>query len=70
MMSYEKADDWVLATGEAYKVSDFAKASFNYVGLNWEDYVVTSKRYERPNEVHHLLGDHLKLKNYWSGSQL
>ena len=60
MMSYEKADDWVLATGEAYKVSDFAKASFNYVGLNWEDYVVTSKRYERPNEVHHLLGDSSK----------
>ena len=60
MMSYEKADDWVLATGKAYKVSDFAKASFNYVGLNWEDYVVTSKRYERPNEVHHLLGDSSK----------
>ena len=62
MMSYEKADDWVLATGAAYKVSDFAKASFIYVGLNWEDYVVTSKRYERPNEVHHLLGDSSKAK--------
>ena len=60
MMNYEKADDWVLATGKAYKVSDFAKASFNYFGLNWEDYVVTSKRYERPNEVHHLLGDSSK----------
>ena len=38
------------------------KNAFNYLDLNWEDYVITDKRYERPNEVHHLLGDPSKAK--------
>ena len=63
MMQYDKPDDWVLATGKAYKVSDFAKSAFDSVNLNWEDFVVSSKRYERPNEVHYLLGDSSKAKN-------
>ena len=63
IMQYDKPDDWVLATGKAYKVSDFAKSAFDSVNLNWEDFVVSSKRYERPNEVHYLLGDSSKAKN-------
>ncbi len=62
MMQYEKPDDWVLATGNTHSVREFAKNAFNYLDLNWEDYVITDKRYERPNEVHHLLGDPSKAK--------
>ena len=36
--------------------------AFNEVGLNWKDYVLTSKKYQRPNEVNHLLGDPSKAK--------
>ncbi len=32
------------------------------VGLNWEDYVTTSDKYSRPNEVNHLVGDSSKAK--------
>ena len=60
MMQYEKPDDWVLATGETHSVKEFAEKAFNQVGLNWEDYVQTSKKYMRPNEVHYLLGDSSK----------
>ena len=28
--------------------------------LNWEDFVTTDKKYERPNEVSYLLGDSSK----------
>jgi len=63
MMQHNKPDDWVLATGKAYSVKDFAKEAFSYVGLNWEDYVETSEKYERPNEVKHLLGDSTKAKD-------
>ncbi len=62
MMQYEKPDDWVLATGETHSVEEFAKNAFKCVDLNWEDYVMTDKKYERPNEVHHLLGDSSKAK--------
>ena len=57
MMQHKQPDDWVLATGETHSVKEFAKKAFDHVGLNWEEYVQTSEKYMRPNEVHHLLGD-------------
>ena len=63
MMQNETPDDWVLATGETHSVKEFAEKAFNHVGLNWKDFVLTSEKYSRPNEVHHLLGDASKAKN-------
>jgi len=63
MMQHSEPEDWVLATGEAHTVKDFAEEAFSAVGLNWEDFVVTSEKYERPNEVKHLLGDSTKAQN-------
>jgi GDPmannose 4,6-dehydratase len=63
MMQHEIPDDWVLATGETHKVSEFAELAFNELGLNWEDYVETSKKYFRPNEVDYLLGDYKKAES-------
>ena len=60
MLQHNKADDWVIATGKAYSVKDFAEEAFKVVNLKWEDYVTTDKKYERPNEVNHLLGDSSK----------
>lgn len=57
MLQHNNADDWVIATGKAYSVKDFAEEAFKVVNLKWEDYVTTDKKYERPNEVNHLLGD-------------
>ena len=45
MLQHDYPDDWVVATGETYTVKEFCYAAFNYVNLNWEDYVVTSKKY-------------------------
>ena len=62
MMQHEKPDDWVLSSDETHTVKEFVKIAFDCVNLNWEDYVVTSKKYERPNEVEHLLGDSTKAR--------
>jgi GDPmannose 4,6-dehydratase len=62
MLQFEKPEDWVIATGKTYTVKDFAKLAFECVNLNYQDYVVTSEKYFRPNEVHHLLGDPTKAK--------
>lgn len=60
MMQHGVPDDWVLATGESHTVEDFLKLAFGKVNLNWEDFVTTDKKYERPNEVSYLLGDSSK----------
>ncbi len=62
MMQHEKADDWVLATGETYTVKDFLQEAFKKLDLEWEKYIETSERYYRPNEVDFLLGDSSKAK--------
>ena len=63
MMQHSKPKDWVLATGESHSVKEFAEKAFGEVGLDWEDYVVTSEKYYRPNEVDYLLGDSKRAKN-------
>ena len=62
MMQHNVPDDWVLATGESHTVEEFLKLSFGKVNLNWEDFVTTDKKYERPNEVGYLLGDNKSTK--------
>ena len=63
MMQYDKPDDWVLATGESHSVREFLEIGFDQLNLNYEEYVVSSDKYYRPNEVNHLLGDYSKAKN-------
>ena len=63
MLQYDKPEEWVLATGKSITVNDFLTKAFNYVDLESEKYVKTSKRYFRPNEVEFLLGDSTKAKN-------
>ena len=60
MMEHDQPDDWVLATGETHTVEEFVKIAFDSVGLDYKDYILTSEKYFRPNEVNHLLGDPTK----------
>lgn len=62
MLQSDNASDWVLATGESHTVKEFAKLTFKKLDLDWEDFVVTSEKYFRPNEVDFLLGDYSKAK--------
>ena len=60
MLQQDKADDYVIATGETHSVREFLEESFAHVGLNWEKYVVQDARYMRPAEVDLLIGDPTK----------
>ncbi len=62
MLQQEKPDDYVIATGETHSVKEFLELAFNYVNLNWEDYVAFDPRYLRPAEVDLLIGDPTKAK--------
>jgi GDPmannose 4,6-dehydratase len=62
MLQHDIATDYVLATGEARSVREFAEAAFARVDLEWEKYVELDSRYERPSEVEALVGDPAKAK--------
>lgn len=62
MLQQEQPDDYVIATGETYSVREFLDVAFNYVNLNWHDYVEFDDRYLRPAEVELLIGDSTKAR--------
>lgn len=69
ILQHEKADDFVIATGETHSVKEFLKEAFEYAGLgNWEPYVQIDPRYFRPIDPAILQGDSTKAKQVlgWS----
>ena len=62
MLQQDKADDYVIGTGETYAVREFCEHAFNFVGLNYKDYVVLDPRFYRPAEVDLLISDPSKAK--------
>jgi GDPmannose 4,6-dehydratase len=57
MLQHHEPDDYVLATGAAYTVRDFAQACFERVGLDWQEHIRFDETYLRPTEVDALIGD-------------
>jgi len=57
MLQHEHPDDYVVATGETHSVREFCQQAFDYVGLDWEKYVVVDPKFHRPAEVDLLVGD-------------
>jgi GDPmannose 4,6-dehydratase len=62
MLQQPAPDDYVIATGEAHSVREFAEEAFGLVGLDWRRYVELDPRYLRPTEVDALLGDASKAR--------
>jgi len=62
MLQQDKADDYVIATGESYSVRDCLDVAFGVLGLDWKEYVELDPRYLRPTEVDHLRGDASKAR--------
>ena len=60
IINHSNPTDYVISTGESHSVKEFLKIAFEFVNLNYEDYVVISEKYYRPNEVGFLLGDSSK----------
>ncbi len=63
MLSNERPVDYVVATGETHSVEEFVQEAFDYVGLDYHEYVRVDPRYMRPNDVNVLLGDHTRITN-------
>ena len=61
ILNLKKADDFIIATGQAHTVLDFVKITFKNFGLDWKKYVREDKKIigEKRNV---LIGDARKLK--------
>lgn len=62
MLQQDKAEDYVIATGETHSVREFLDEAFGLVRLDWKKYVEIDPRYYRPAEVDLLLGNPAKAK--------
>jgi GDPmannose 4,6-dehydratase len=62
MLQQEKAEDYVVATGETHTVQEFLDVAFARAGLDPKKHVAFDERYLRPAEVDLLIGDASKAK--------
>jgi GDPmannose 4,6-dehydratase len=61
MLQQDEPDDYVVATGETHRVSEFVEKAFVRAGIDdWKRYVVEDPRFFRPAEVDLLVGDAAK----------
>jgi GDPmannose 4,6-dehydratase len=60
ILQQNKADDFVIGTGETHSVREFLHEAFTYAGLDIEDHVRIDPKYFRPTEVEVLIADPTK----------
>ena len=62
MLQHERADDFILATGQATSVREFLQLAFSQVGLDWQQHVEIDPRFLRPAEGALLVGNSRKAR--------
>jgi GDPmannose 4,6-dehydratase len=64
MLTKDKPEDRVVATGETHSVREFAELAYRCVGLDYEKYVEIDKKLFRPNELYSLRGKSILYPDY------
>jgi len=60
MLQQDKADDYVIATGETHTIQELLEVAFSHAGLNWQDHVIQVPDFMRPLETGPLCGNSAK----------
>ena len=70
MLQQEKPEDFVIATGQTYALSDFVKEVFLQLNLNYKDYIESNSKFMRPTDIETSLADPSKAENLlnWKAS--
>jgi GDPmannose 4,6-dehydratase len=63
MLQQEEPDDFVIATGKTHSVKEFLQTAFDYVDLDYHDYLTIDNKLYRPSEVNILQGNASKARN-------
>ncbi|MBN97834.1 MAG: GDP-mannose 4,6-dehydratase [Gemmatimonadetes bacterium] len=62
MLQREEPEDFVIGTGVDRSIREFCQVAFEYVDLDWQQYVVVDEKFFRPAEVNQLLGNAAKAR--------
>jgi GDPmannose 4,6-dehydratase len=62
MLQQDRADEYVIATGETHSLRDFAASAFASVGLDWEKHTVIDPALFRPSDIDVIYGDPAKAR--------
>ena len=62
MVQRDEPEDFVVGTGKTHSVRDFCQVAFNYLGLDYQEFVVQDARFYRPAEVDLLVSDPSKAR--------
>jgi GDPmannose 4,6-dehydratase len=62
MLQQDKADDYVIATGEAHTVREFCDVAFGHLNLDYRDHVREDPTLYRPSEPAPLVGSSAKAR--------
>ena len=62
ILQHNRADDFVIATGVYHTIKEFLSAVFEYLDMDWKEFVIYDDKYRRPNEVPALQGDASKAR--------
>ena len=57
IVNHPEPTDLVISTGETHSVRDMCDLMFSHVGLDYKNYVISTEKYKRPEEVPYLKGD-------------
>jgi GDPmannose 4,6-dehydratase len=63
MLQADSPDDYVVGTGEGHSVREFVKIVFEYLGLDYREFVATDQMYYRPAEICDLVADASKARS-------
>jgi GDPmannose 4,6-dehydratase len=63
MLQQDRANDYVIGSGETHSVREFCQVAFEVVDLDYKEYVVQDEKFYRPAEVDLLISDPSKAKN-------
>jgi GDPmannose 4,6-dehydratase len=63
MLQADTPDDYVVGSGESHSVREFTEIAFDYLGLDYKEFVAKDERYYRPAEIYNLVADASKARS-------
>ena len=63
MLQQDVPEDFVVSSGVAHTVRDFARLALEHAGLDWERHIKVDPAFIRPAEVDQLIGDSSKARS-------
>ena len=62
IVNHSEPDDFVVATGVTHSVREMCEYVFNYLGLDYKEYVMQNPKFLRAEELKYLKGDSTKIR--------